>query len=85
MDADGSIPSDPASTLASSERMSPNRFSVTMTSKAAGRWISIIAQASTSRCSTVTSGNSGFASSTIVRHSRLDDKTFALSTLVSFL
>ncbi len=32
----GSMPSEPASTLASSERMSPKRFSVTITSKAAG-------------------------------------------------
>ena len=38
-EADGSIPSEPASTAASSERMSPNRFSVTMTSKSAGRRI----------------------------------------------
>ena len=32
-DADGSIPSEPAITAASSDRMSPNRFSVTRTSK----------------------------------------------------
>ena len=38
-DADGSMPSEPARTAASSDRMSPNRFSVTMTSKTAGRRI----------------------------------------------
>jgi hypothetical protein len=55
-DADGSIPSDPARTAASSDRMSPNRFSVTSTSNAAGCVISCIAHASTRRWSTTTSG-----------------------------
>ena len=82
IDADGSIPSEPARTLASSERMSPNRFSVTSTSKIDGFVTSTIAQASTSRCSTSTSGYSGRISSTTFRQSRLDDSTFALSTLV---
>ena len=36
MEADGSSPSEPASTAASSLRMSPNRFSVRSTSTAAG-------------------------------------------------
>ena len=52
-DADGSMPSEPASTDASSDRMSPNRFSVTMTSKSAGRRISSIAHESTSWCSSL--------------------------------
>src|ERR1035437_6983807 len=47
--------------------MSPKRFSVTITSKAAGRWISIMAQLSTNRCSTDTSGYSSLTSSTMVR------------------
>ena len=55
-DADGSIPSEPASTAASSDRMSPKRFSVTMTSKSAGRRTSSIAQESTSWWPSVTSG-----------------------------
>ena len=57
-DADGSMPSEPASTDASSDRMSPNMFSVTMTSKVAGDVMSYIAQESTRRCSSSTSGNS---------------------------
>ena len=84
-DADGSIPRDPASTDASSERMSPNMFSVTMTSNAAGFVMSDIAVESTSRCSSVTSGNSTATSSTTARQSRLVARTFALSTLVSSL
>jgi hypothetical protein len=55
-DADGSIPSEPASTEASSLRMSPNMFSATITSNDAGRVIRYIAQASTSACSSSTSG-----------------------------
>ena len=43
-DAEGSMPSDPASTEASSERMSPNMFSVTMTSNDAGFVMSDIAR-----------------------------------------
>src|SRR5690606_16551968 len=57
-DADGSSPIEPASIDASSVRMSPNMFSVTMTSKSAGRLKRCMAAASTSRCSTVSSGNS---------------------------
>ena len=82
-DADGSIPSEPASTPASSDRMSPNRFSVTRTSNQAGCLIRSIAHESTSWWPTSTSGYSGRSSSTIVRHSRDVARTFALSTLVS--
>ncbi len=42
-DADGSRPSEPASTAASSLRMSPNRFSVSSTSMPAGSVMSRIA------------------------------------------
>ena len=56
--ADGSMPSEPASTDASSDRMSPNMFSVTITSKMPGDVMSCIAQESTRRCSSSTSGNS---------------------------
>ena len=54
-DAEGSIPSDPASTDASSLRMSPNILLATITSKLAGRVSRCIVQASTSRCSSATS------------------------------
>ena len=56
--ADGSRPSDPASTAASSLRMSPNRFSVTTTSMSPGRCTSRIANESTRACSSVTVGYS---------------------------
>jgi hypothetical protein len=49
MDADGSIPIDPASTAPSSLRISPNMFSVTSTSKRRGFSTNCIAQLSTSR------------------------------------
>ncbi|MNC55798.1 hypothetical protein D3C75_1053490 [compost metagenome] len=55
-DADDSIPMDPVSMAASSLRMSPNMFSVTMTSKLEGRRKSCIAQLSTRTCSSSTSG-----------------------------
>ena len=51
-------PSEPVSIDASSERMSPNMFSVTITSKCRGAAISFIAAASTSRCSSSMFGNS---------------------------
>jgi hypothetical protein len=46
--ADGSRPSEPTIAPASSDRMSPNMFSVTMTSKLAGASAMRIAQLSTS-------------------------------------
>ena len=55
----GSMPRLPASTAASSDRMSPNRFSVTSTSNDAGRRTRSIAHESTSWWSTSTSGYSG--------------------------
>jgi len=48
-DADGNRPIEPASTAASSVKMSPNMFSVTMTSKLAGWRIRCMAQESTRR------------------------------------
>ena len=85
IEADGSSPSEPAMTAASSDRMSPNRFSVTRTSKPAGHFASIIAALSTSRCSSSTSGKSAWTSSVTLRHRRLVARTFALSTWVTFL
>ena len=57
-DADGSRPSEPASIEASSVRMSPNMFSVTITSYSRGLASRCIAIESTSWCSSVMSGNS---------------------------
>ncbi len=78
------MPSEPLMTAASSDRMSPNRFSVTRTSKAAGVFASSIAAESTSRCSRATSGNSVRTSSVTFRHSRDVASTLALSTWVTF-
>ncbi len=49
IDAEGSMPIEPASTAPSSLRMSPNMFSVSTTSKRRGFRISCMAQLSTSR------------------------------------
>ena len=77
---------EPASTEASSVRMSPNMFSVTTTSKSAGRRTSCMAQLSTSWCSSWQSGNSAFTTrSATSRQSREVSSTLALSTLVIFL
>ena len=85
-DALGSMPSEPVSIAASSLRMSPNRFSVTITSKSAGRETSCIAALSTSRWSSGTSGNSSACTRvTVSRHSRDVSSTFALSTLVTLV
>ena len=85
-DALGSIPSEPVSMAASSLRMSPNRFSVTITSKSAGRDTSCMAALSTSRWSSGTSGNSSARTRvTVSRHSREVSRTLALSTLVTRL
>ena len=55
-DADESIPIEPVTILASSDKISPNIFSVTTTSNCAGSFTSCIAQLSTSICVRVTSG-----------------------------
>jgi hypothetical protein len=63
--------------------MSPNRFSVTMTSKSAGRRISSMAHESTSWWLRRTSGYSTAISSVTRRQSREVASTFALSTWVT--
>ena len=70
---------------ARSLRMSPNMFSVTMTSNRSGAVASCIAALSTSMCSTLTSGNSGATSLTTRLHIRDVSSTFALSMDVSAL
>ena len=78
----GSIPIEPVSIAASSERMSPNRFSVRITSKCRGAETSCIAALSTSTCSSSTFGNSCACTRiTVSRQSRLVSSTLALSTL----
>mmetsp|Transcript_4277 Transcript_4277/g.11954 ORF Transcript_4277/g.11954 Transcript_4277/m.11954 type:complete len:245 (-) Transcript_4277:458-1192(-) len=83
-DAEGSRPSDPGSMEASSVRISPNIFSVTITSKCLGSRSICIAAASTSMCSNCTSGNSSrITRSAVRRHSRDVASTLFLSTLVT--
>ena len=57
-EADGSMPIEPVSIAAASDRMSPNMLPVTMTSNCFGARISCIAAASTKRCVSSTSGYS---------------------------
>ena len=54
--AEESIPIEPVTILASSDKISPNIFSVRITSNCFGSRTSCIAQLSTSMCSKVTSG-----------------------------
>ncbi len=78
------MPSEPVSIDASSLRMSPNMFSVTITSKWRGAATSRMAAASTSRCSSSMCGNSSaWIRVTTERHRRLVSSTLALSTLVT--
>ena len=70
---------------ASSLRMSPKVFSVTMTSKALGLRISCIAQLSTYRCDSSTSGYSFATSVTTSRQSWEVARMFALSTRAELL
>ena len=55
-DADGSMPIEPASIDASSDRMSPNMLPVTITSNCFGLRTSCIAALSTYMCVSATSG-----------------------------
>jgi hypothetical protein len=55
-DADGSMPIEPASIDASSERMSPNRLPVTIVSKPRGLRTSCIAALSTYMCESAMPG-----------------------------
>ena len=68
MVADGSIPSEPVITPDSSLRMSPNKFSVSTTSKLRGVFIKCIAQASTYWCLSVMPGYCCATSTTVARH-----------------
>ena len=81
----GSRPSEPARTAASSVRMSPNMFSVTITSNWAACVIRRMAAESTSWCSSFTSGYSLPISIAILRHRRDDSSTLALSIDVTSL
>ena len=76
------MPIEPASTDASSVRMSPNVFSATTTSKWAGLLMSCIEAASTRTCSSSTSGYSAPSSVAISRQSLPVSRTLALSTEV---
>mmetsp|Transcript_23050 Transcript_23050/g.36806 ORF Transcript_23050/g.36806 Transcript_23050/m.36806 type:complete len:212 (+) Transcript_23050:101-736(+) len=83
-DADGIKPRDPGSTLAASERISPNMFPVAMTSKNEGFCIICIAALSTYMKSSSTSGKFLASSRATSRQSREHSRTFALSTTVTF-
>ena len=54
--ADGSMPIEPARMAASSDRMSPKVFSVTIVSNCVGLWTRAMAQLSTSTWSSSTAG-----------------------------
>ena len=82
---DGTMPMLPVISLASSERMSPNIFSVTMTSNCAGFLQICMAQLSTNISLYSTSGYSACRRCMTARHRRLVSSTLALSTQVSFL
>ena len=79
-EAEAIMPMEPVIMLASSERMSPKRFSVTMTSNWEGLRTSCMAVLSTSISVQVTSGYSAATSWTIFRQSREVSRTLALST-----
>ena len=81
--ADGSRPSEPATTAASSLRMSPKRLSVTTTSKSVGAIARRMANASTYMWCSVTSGYSRPTAVTACRHTRDVSSTLALSTEVT--
>ena len=84
IEAEGIMPSEPVNAAVSSVRMSPKRFSVSTTSKSRGRAIRYIAIASTSRCSTATSGYSrAMSAETVSRQRREVSSTLALSTETS--
>ena len=55
-EAEGSMPSEPVSIEATSDSMSPNRLSVTITSNCFGQRTSCMPSASASMCSSFTSG-----------------------------
>ena len=78
----GSMPSEPVSMAASSLRMSPNMFSVRITSNSVGFATSCMAALSTSMCSSGSDSCSAKCS-TVFRQRREVSRMFALSTLVT--
>ena len=84
-DADGNIPIDPVIMEASSDKISPNIFEVTITSNCAGFLTSCIDALSIYIWFSFTSSYSLETSITVSLHSLELSKTFALSTLVTFL
>ena len=85
IDADGSMPIEPVSIAAASDRMSPKMLLVTMTSNCLGARISSIAAASTKRWVSSTSGYCAPTRVTTSRQSCITSSTLALSTEQSFL
>jgi hypothetical protein len=83
-EADGSMPIEPVSIEASSDRMSPNMLPVTMTSNCLGALTSCMAALSTSMCDSSTSGYSLPCLEITSRHSWVHSSTFILSTEHSF-
>ena len=81
---EGTMPMLPVISLASSDRMSPNMFSVTITSNWAGSLQICMAQLSTNISRYSTSGYSAARRCITSRHRRLVSSTLALSTQVSF-
>ena len=80
-----SMPRLPQIMAISSLRISPNKFSVTMTSKLRGALMSCMAALSTYRWASVTSGYSLAISIMVSRQSTEFVRTLALSTLVTCL
>lgn len=76
---------EPVIWLASSERMSPNRFSVRITSNWLGSRTIYMAALSTYMWSSSTSGYSSATAQTVFRHRRELSSTLALSTEVTRL
>jgi 16S rRNA (uracil1498-N3)-methyltransferase len=83
--ADGSMPMEPVSMEASSDKMSPNMLPVTTTSNFLGAFTSCMAALSTYMCSNSTSGYSWCTSVTTSFQNWKVSSTLALSTLVTFL
>src|SRR5574338_1311217 len=79
-EAEGSMPIEPVSMEASSDRMSPNMLPVTTTSNCLGLRTSCIAALSTYRCDSSTCGYLSPTPFTTSRHRRLVSSTFSLST-----
>ena len=82
---EGIMPMEPVIMEASSEMMSPNMFSVTMTSNWLGSFTTCMAQLSTNISLYSTSGYSACRRCMTARQRRLVSSTLALSTQQSFL